>query len=54
MLRSKAGTKKNKSQWPITTWSKYNNNKHNIQLLYKIWKKSNEIQLTKHKIDFNN
>ena len=26
---------------------KYNNNKHNIVTFYKIWKKYNEIQLTK-------
>ena len=29
------------------------NNKHNI-LFYKVWKKHNEFQLTKNKLDFNN
>ena len=39
MERSKAGTKENKSERPITTYSKYNNNQNNMGLFYKIWKK---------------
>ena len=53
MERSNAGTKKQTFRQPITTWSKYNNKKHNI-LFYKIWKKYNEIQLTNNKMDLNN
>ena len=34
--------------------SKYNNNKHNLLVFDKIWKKYNEIQLTKNKMDLNN
>ena len=33
--------------------SKYSNNKHNIAIFNKKWKKYNEIQLTKNKMDFN-
>ena len=54
MERSKAGTKKKKSRRPITSYSKYNNNKHNIVVFYKIWIEYNEIQLTKNKMDLNN
>ena len=36
-----------KSRHQIITYSKYNNNKHNKVSFYKIWKKYNEIQLTK-------
>ena len=43
---------KKKSRLPITNKSKYNNNKHNIVVFYKI-KKYSEIQLTK-KINLNN
>ena len=32
----------------------YNNNKHNILVLYKKCKKYNEFQLTKNKMDLNN
>ena len=32
----------------------YNNNKHIFLVFYKIWKKFNEIQLTKNKIDLKN
>ena len=39
---------------PITSVSKYNNNKQNTVVFYKIWKKYNEIQLTKNKMDLNN
>ena len=53
MERSKAGPKKNKCRRTITSQSKYNNNnnKHNMVILYKNWKKYNEIQLTKNKMD---
>ena len=37
----------------ITTKSKYNNNKQNMVIFYKKWKKNNEIQLTKNKMDLN-
>ena len=37
----------------ITTYSKYNNNKQNMVIFYKKWKKYNEIQLTKNKMDLN-
>ena len=47
MEKSKAGMKKKKSRRPIASKSKYNSNKHNIVVFYKIWKKYNEIQLTK-------
>ena len=46
--------KKKKSRGPITTQSKYNNNKHKMLVFYKIRKKYNEIQLTKNKMDLNN
>ena len=32
------------------SFSKYNNNKHNIEVFYKTWKKYNDIQLTKSEI----
>ena len=39
-----------KKAWrPITLQSKYNN-KQNMVVFYKIWKKYNEIQLTKKKL----
>ena len=50
MERSKASTKKRSPDG----LSKYNNNKHYIIVFYKIWKKYNEIQLTKSKMDLNN
>ena len=37
----------------ITTKSKYNNNKQNEVIFNKKWKKYNEIQLTKNKMDLN-
>ena len=37
----------------ITTLSKYKNNKQNMVIFYKKFKKYNEIQLTKNKIDLN-
>ena len=43
------------SRRPIAPESKYNNNnKQNIVAFYMIWKKYNEIQLTKNKMDLNN
>ena len=33
---------------------KYNNNKHNLLVLQKRWKKQNGIQLAKNKMDFTN
>ena len=51
-MQSKAGTKK-KAGLPITAQSKYNN-KQNMVLFYKIWKKHNETQRTKNKMDLNN
>ena len=47
--RSKAGTKKKEV---LTAYDI--NNKQNIIVFYKIWKKYNEIQLTKIKMDLNN
>ena len=41
------------SRRPITSLSKYNNNKQNVLIFYKKWKKYNEIQLTKYKMDLN-
>ena len=38
---------------PLWCPIKYNNNKHNMSVLYKSWKKYNEFQLTKNKIDLN-
>ena len=35
----------------VTTRNKYNNNKHNLIVFYKIWKKLNEVQLAKNKKD---
>ena len=43
-----------KSRRPITTWSKYIINNHNVVLFYKIWKTYNEIQSTTNKMDLNN
>ena len=37
----------------ITTYSKHNNNKQNMVIVYKKWKKYKEIQLTKNKMDLN-
>ena len=52
--RSKAREREKKSRRPITTESKYNNNKDNMVVFYKIWKEYNEIELTKNKMDLNN
>ena len=38
----------------MTTLSKYNNNKQNMVIVYKKWKKYTEIKLTKNKMDLNN
>ena len=44
--KKKGGHEKKKSRRPITTESKCdNNNKHNIVVFYKIWKKWNKIQV---------
>ena len=50
---SKASTNK-KFRRPITTKSKHNINKHNMVLFYKKYKKYNEFQFTKNKMDLNN
>ena len=36
------------------TKSKYNNNKHNMVIVYKKWKKYNEIHLTKNEMSEKN
>ena len=41
------------SQRPVTSKSKYNNNKPNMVIFYKKWKKYNGIQLTNNKMDLN-
>ena len=38
---------------PNATKAKYNNNKQNVVIFYNKWKKYNEIQLTKNKMDLN-
>ena len=38
----------------MTTYSKYNNNKHNMVVFYKIRKKYNKIQITENNMDLNN
>ena len=38
----------------MTTLLKYNNNKLNMVVFDEKWKKYNEIQLTKNKMDLNN
>ena len=53
MERSEAGMKKKKSREPMKSRSKYKNNKHNIVIFYKKWKKYNEIYSTITKIDLN-
>ena len=54
MERSAAGTKeKKKSRQPKLSLSKYINDKHNLLVFYQRWKKYNEIQLTKNKMDLN-
>ena len=52
MERSKAGTKIKRSPDGLVHVMK--NNKQNIVVFYKIWKKCNGIQLTKNKMDLNN
>ena len=54
MERNKAGMKKKKSRRPLTSKSKYTNNKHNVVIFYKKYKKYNDIHLTKNKMDLNN
>ena len=39
---------KKKSRRPITTKSKYYNNKHNTEVFYKIWNKCNEMEHNTH------
>ena len=39
---------------PYHILTKYNNHKQNMEIFYKNWKKYNEIQLAKNKIDLNN
>ena len=41
------------SRRPITSSSKYNNNKQNVVIFYKERKKYNEIQLTKNKMEYS-
>ena len=36
---------------PLPPWGEDNINKHNMVIFYKTWKKCNEIQLTKNKMD---
>ena len=52
MSRSKPGTKK---EVPMAyhILNKYNNNKNNMVIFYKKWKKYNKIKLTKNKMDLN-
>ena len=52
MERSKAGVKE-RSPEGLSHPNQKNNNKHNILIFYKKWKKYNEIQLTKIKMDIN-
>ena len=47
MERSKAGMKKKEVPTAYNILSKYNNNKHNMAILNKNWKKYNEIQFPK-------
>ena len=54
MERSKAGTKKRSPDGLSLIIKIQNNNKHNMVKIYKKWKKDNEIQFTKKKMDFNN
>ena len=53
MEKKQSGHEKKMSRRSITSYSKYNNNKQNVVIFYKKWKKYNEIQLTKNKIDLN-
>ena len=52
MERSKAGKNK-RSPDGLLYPNQNNNNKQNMVIFYKKWKKYNEIQLTKSKIDLN-
>ena len=54
MERSKVDMKEKDVPTAITIYSKYNNNKHNMVVSYKIWKNYNDIQFTKKNMDFNN
>ena len=51
MERSEAGT--NKISPDGLSHPNQNNNKQNMVIFYKKWKKYNEIQLTKNKMHFN-
>ena len=53
MERSKAVMKTKEVPTAHRYPAKHNNNKH-MTVFYKIWKKYNEIQLTKNKMDLNN
>ena len=53
MERSITRVRKKQPRQHISIKPKYNNNKQNKLLFYKIWKKYNEIQLTK-KNEFEN
>ena len=53
MERSKAGTKKSPNSLSQPNQNTINSY-HNLSIFYKIWKKLNEIQLTKNKMDLNN
>ena len=52
MERSKAVTKIRSPDDPSPP-NQNNNIKHYMVVIYKIWKKYNDIQLTKNKMDFN-
>ena len=54
MERSKAATKEKEVQIAYHYLIKMYNSQHNIVVFHKIWKKYNEIQLTKNKMDLNN
>ena len=50
-LRENSANHLKKHEKRVVNLIKYNNNKHNMLVLYKRWKKHNEIQLTKNKMD---
>ena len=54
MERRKVGTKENEVPRAYNNHIKIHNNKHNMEIFYKIWKKYDEIQLTKNKTDLHN
>ena len=53
MQRNKAGTKKINPDG-LSLPNQNTNNNNNIVVFYKIWKKYDEIKLTKNKIDLSN